>query len=670
MIFFKGLRIYINKYTNSIYRISLNKKRMRLLNSYKSDDILKSFYKKSINYKKVLKIFYNKTIFAYSDGSQKENIIQLLKKYSYSKIRKYLDYAEKIERNEFIVFEKEHKFNNQVNWHYSFFNDYKWELGRSENINLYPQYRNVDVKYVWELNRHQFLPYLGFAYYYTSDEKYAEKFKNLITDWINKNPPMYGINWNSGLEVAIRLISWIFSLYFFKSSKLINNKTFFRKLFKSMYQHAYFLRFFSSHKTFNHTVGVLLGLYLFSNIFKKIKPMKKWEKNIYTKLKSQIFLQTRIDGTNIEQSINYHKFVLEFFILFIILKPDILKDDKISDIVKKKFDFLLSIIKPDRNFPLIGDSDEGKVLFLTANEKNSFIHLFNLGSIIFQRKDIKFISKKIHPISILLLGVKGYNIFQKIQGNEPNKIVSYFKQAGYLVFRNNWSKTSNYLFIDFARFGPKHASHTHSSLTNFIYCYKGKNIITDSGTYRYNESWEDRILFKGSKSHNILTINQKDQSTLIDWFKWKGKPRIKREINIDNSIMKSKCIHNGYKDFLVVREIITNNNLNFLEIKDKVININNKDAREPLDINLYLHFDYQALLNIHDKNIIVNNQLKIQFISEHKFDLKLENYPYSPRYGVKLDSKILDIHLKEVIDKNKPLQIITRITTLKNYENN
>ena len=75
-------------------------------------------------------------------------------------------------------------------------------------------------------------------------------------------------------------------------------------------------------------------------------------------------------------------------------------------------------------------------------------------------------------------------------------------------------------------------------------------------------------------------------------------------------------------------------------------------------------------MNIHDKNIIVNNQLKIQFISEHKFDLKLENYPYSPRYGVKLDSKILDIHLKEVIDKNKPLQIITRITTLKNYENN
>ncbi len=666
MILIKVSRNYFNKFINFIYRFSLNKKRILFLNSYKSEDFLKAFFKKSIDYKRILTIFYNNNIFAYSDINQKEKVINLLKKYSSSKIKNFLEYAEKIERNELKIFEKEYKFNNQVNWYYSFFNNFNWEIKNSEDINLHPKDKNLDVKYVWELNRHQFLPYLGFAYYYTNDEKYAEKFRKLILNWIKKNPPMLGINWNSGLEVAIRLKSWIFSLFFFESSKLINNEKFFRTIFKSMFQHAYFLRFFSSHKTFNHSVGVLLGLYLFSNIFKKVKPIKRWEKKIYIKIKSQIVLQTRNDGTNIEQSINYHRFVLELFILFIILRPEILKDIQIHTLIKKMFDFLLFIIKPDKSFPLIGDSDEGKVLFMTSYEKNLFIHLFNLGSIIFQREDLKFISKKIHPISILLLGEKGYNTFEKLHIDKPNNIKSYFKNAGYLVFRNNWSKNSNYLFIDFARFGPKHASHTHSGLTNFIYCYNGKNIITDSGTYRYNESWEERNLFRGSKSHNILTINQKNQSKPISWFKWKGNPQIKREVLIDNNQIILRCIHNAYNGFLVERKINANKILNNLEIKDTVFILNNKDINKFININLYLHFDCQTKLTLIKKRLIINNQLKIDIISKLKFDMNLENHYYSPRYGIKHECKMLIIHLKHRFKENESIEIITKIFPLSN----
>ena len=66
------------------------------------------------------------------------------------------------------------------------------------------------------------------------------------------------------------------------------------------------------------------------------------------------------------------------------------------------YDFLLHIIKPNGKLPLIGDNDDGKVILLTSLKKNPIIDLFNIGSIIFQREDLKYLSKKISITSLLL----------------------------------------------------------------------------------------------------------------------------------------------------------------------------------------------------------------------------------------------------------------------------
>ena len=83
----------------------------------------------------------------------------------------------------------------------------------------------------------------------------------------------------------------------------------------------------------------------------------------YKKFKKQIFLQTRRDGTNIEQSINYHKFVLEFFTLFLILNPKLTQQGE-GKLIGKMYDYLLFSTKPNEKTPLIGDSDDGKVLIM------------------------------------------------------------------------------------------------------------------------------------------------------------------------------------------------------------------------------------------------------------------------------------------------------------------
>jgi len=637
-----------------------NKKREVIRNSFVSDKLFKNIFR-SLKITEIRRLFFNNRLFAFSNKNEKAKIIGYLNHYCNREIKDYLHYANRIINKEFDIFDITHRFKEKVDWHYSFFNDFSWLMQKSEVMDKRPKNMDIDVKYVWEFNRHQFLIYLGFAYYYTEDEIYAREFKSLVLDWINNNPPLYGINWHSGLEISIRLISWIFTLYFFENSKVINNNKFFKEIFKSMYQHAYYLKYFYTRCSLNHTIGDLFGIYLFSKVFKEFKPIKKWEKRFFKKFKKQIILQTRLDGTNVEQSVNYHRFVLEFFSLFYILNPNSLKREE-RDLIEKMYDYLLFLIKPDRSYPLIGDSDDGKVLLLTYHKKNSFVDLINLGTIMFQREDLKFISEELSPLSILLFGTKGYEVYNNLKSKKPKNKFRHFKNAGHIIIRDNWSKKGNYLFVDYGIFGDQAAGHSHSSITNIIFSYQGKNIINDSGTYSYNKSWKERNWYRGSKAHNIIVINNKNQAKIKSWFSWENKPKLNRSVSI-NDVIELTCNY-GYEGFLIERKIITNKFLNNLKVKDKIIPLSNLDNDKSCNINYYLHFDKKVELKHFNNNIIINNELKIEISSKERLEISFEKYYYSPNYGFKEECWMLNVHLIKKFNNKKAIEITSKISPI------
>ena len=653
----------LEKKLNSIF---LNKNIVYLRNSSKSNDILKKKFGKNLDFDEFNRVFFNKRIFSYSNSREKSKIIEELNQNHFNSINKYIKFANQVISKEFIIFEKNYKFEDKIDWHYSFFDDFRWKLEKSDKINIRPIYKNhfIDVKYVWELNRHQFLPYLGLAYFITKDEKYAIEFKKLILDWIERNPPLYGINWFSGLEISLRLISWILTLFFFKESKEINNKHFFSKIFKVLFQHAYYLRYFYAKRSLNHTVGDLFGVYLFSKIFEEIKLLKKWEKKFFKKLKKQIILQIRPDGVDIEQSVNYHKFVLEFFSLFAILNPKLINESE-GVLIEKMFDYLLHSIKPDSHFPLVGDNDDGKVLFLTNFKEDKFFDLLNIGCILFGKKELKFITKKISPVSILLFGEKGIKAFNELESIEPNKNFEYFDRSGYFIIRNNWTENATYLFVDYGRFGALGAAHSHSDITNIIFSYNGKNILIDSGNYSYNRSRKERNYFRSSKAHNILSVNNKNQAQSIGWFSWEKKPKIKRKVNLKDSVIELSCLHNGYKGFLVERQIITNRNLEGLIIKDTVFQSSNKFDEDPHDIDLYFHFNKDINLKVVKSSVQIDNELLLTVKSNQQYSINVQNSFYSPAYGQKYENNVLIIHLRHSFKEKNKIQIITNINPIR-----
>ena len=66
-----------------------------------------------------------------------------------------------------------------------------------------------NVKQVWELSRHHHLTQLAAAYWVTGDEEYAEAVDRQLRSWWAQNPFLSGMHWTSGIELGVRLVSWV-----------------------------------------------------------------------------------------------------------------------------------------------------------------------------------------------------------------------------------------------------------------------------------------------------------------------------------------------------------------------------------------------------------------------------------------------------------------------------
>src|SRR5207247_10848420 len=119
-------------------------------------------------------------------------------------------------------------------WHADFKSGAAWNPRMYFKNIRYGRTPAVDVKVPWELSRFHHLITLGQAYRLTGDERYVTEYVCEVTDWIEKNPCRYGVNWSCTMEVAIRAVNWIWAFYFFKSSSTITVE-FWLKFIRSLY---------------------------------------------------------------------------------------------------------------------------------------------------------------------------------------------------------------------------------------------------------------------------------------------------------------------------------------------------------------------------------------------------------------------------------------------------
>lgn len=651
--------IIISKPLSFLSKILKAKKNKILENSNLSESYFRKIYPEFDEYINDFRtIFNSNTLFSFTLDKEQNLIKELINKEFKDFKESLIIKANDILKNKFLILGKKVNFNKSIDWFYSFYENFDWPLIQINQLKKIINKKEKDAKYTLRLNYHEELVILGLAYYLTNNEIYALKFEKLILDWIEKNPPNLGINWIDLLEISHRVVNWIFSLLLFGKSLSLNNNSL-KKIAKSLYHQVYYIKLHSNPYSYNHTIGEYFAIFLFSKIFNKFNSINNWYSQSLTVLNKQIKKQIQEDGVHIEQSTHYHRLVLEIFILLLIIEPKIRSSNNLK-LIKKMLIFLKYVIKPDGTIPQIGDSDNSHFLpeILLNGKKWLNYTILNLGAAFFEDSEFKIVENNSESfIIVLLLGSSKFLKFKMLKKANLQEKIKYFDQSGYLICKNELSKTANYLFFDMGNFGPYPSSHDHSDISNLIYSFNGNPILIDSGTYKYNESQKSRNLFRSGKAHNIIVVNNYNQAKIIDKWTWINIPNIKRKISYHKDIIKASICHKGYKNFVSEREIETTKDFCDLKIIDKIYPI--KTPRLNWKVTSYLHFPPNVKLEILNNNIMINSTIFLSVKCENSI-LKLikTSFLTSPYYGILKKSLLIEFVIINNFNNIEPIKII------------
>jgi hypothetical protein len=133
-----------------------------------------------------------------------------------------------------------------------------------------------DIKVIWELNRLQFLHPLAAEIAARSRSDLARWSLRLIQSWAEANPPFRGINWCSGIELALRLVSILLLVSAIGPHGLMPaERTLLRRL---IWAHAYWLARYPSRYSSanNHLLAEGLGLYIAGRLVPDLPGAPMW----------------------------------------------------------------------------------------------------------------------------------------------------------------------------------------------------------------------------------------------------------------------------------------------------------------------------------------------------------------------------------------------------------
>ena len=404
--------------------------------------------------------------------------------------------AKEIISGKFKIFSEIIELNNNFIWNKDFFSNKIYPTIPYPFIKIGSN-NGHDVIVAWEFSRLQFIPTLIQAHKLTKDEKFVFFFEKIIDDWILKNPYKFGVNWKCPMDVGIRSINMGLGVaYFFKYLR----KTKIDLYLKVLWAHFLYIIDNESYKTHpnkkhNHylvsSVSLLfLSLYFYGN------NTKEYLEFILEDFKREIIHQFKEDGGNFESANHYHQFSLEgvligihFLKIFNINNENInvqklLNNYLIKERLYKSISLVNDYFETCGISPQFGDSSDGRILIF---------------------KDYFTWDPRDHNFLIELFS-RCYNNVKLSKNSEINTIYS---DSGLGFFKNSIYG----LCINGSKINESISGHNHCDKGSFILQTHNIPILIDSGTYCYTSDLKMRNIFRGTRSHNTIMIDKKEQAS-------------------------------------------------------------------------------------------------------------------------------------------------------------
>lgn len=399
-----------------------------------------------------------------------------------------------------------------------------------------------DIKYVWELNRLQYLQPIAALAHIKNDKNLATFCVHEIESWIDENPAFHGINWISGIELALRSVSIIIVISLLGKQSFSNAQT--EKILNSLLLHGYWLMRFPSRfsSANNHLIAEAAGLFILGTLMPGYENSEIWADYGRNTLISEAFKQILDDGVGVEQSPTYTAFTVEWLLLCGMIGN--LSGQPFPDTFWQRLesagDFFQWITDSSGNQPRIGDDDEGTVFFSNSSpDQYVTCMLGSIGTVI----------KTKHIFAPVILPHLRDAFFGRPNPilDLPNGLKS-FHHGGYTVSRTYKEGVETLLVFDHGPLGYLSiAAHGHADVLSVWLHINGRPVLVDAGTFLYHSGGAWRNHMRGTTAHNTLTLNGHDSSKITGAFNWSHKAKASViSYKSDMNAWSIEAEHDGY----------------------------------------------------------------------------------------------------------------------------
>ena len=446
--------------------------------------------------------------------------------------RAVLDRATDLRRHRFdLLGYRSVSFGDPIDWHRDPISRRRAPLVHWSRLNPLDAATIGDHKVIWELNRHQWVVTLAQAAWLTGNPDYARSAVDAIADWIRSNPYGRGINWASSLEVAVRLMSWSWTLVLLRRMDLLTPDVM-TLILTSMRAHARhverYLSYYFSPNT--HLTGEALGLLYAGVLLGDAPEADRWRRLGRQILVEECRRQITTDGVYAEQAACYHRYTVEIYLHFLILAdrngwsvPDFVRDRVILAV-----DCLLVLCRPRGEMPNIGDADGGWLLPLVRREPSDCRGVFGLAAGVFGRADYAWAAGGVTPEVAWMMGEPGCARVEAQQPAPPDRPVASrgFTTGGYAVLQSGWDADAHQLILDAGPLGaPQSTAHGHADLLSIQVRAFGDEYLVDPGTYTYSTEPDWRDHFRSTAAHSTILVDRHGQAEPLGPFSWRRVAR-------------------------------------------------------------------------------------------------------------------------------------------------
>jgi len=483
-----------------------------------------------------------------------------------------------------------------IDWHRDPITGIRAPLSFGKGLNYRDDLLVGNVKFLWELGRHQHLVPLAAAYACAGDISYRDAVAKQIDSWIDDNPYGLGIHWCSALELALRLISWamVHSLLALRDGEeglfaAVGDRT---RLGLSIYQQTRFVRNFLSRYSSanNHLIGELTGLWVATRAFDLGSEGERWGRQAQNELEREVRSQVYKDGVDKEQAFYYHLWVVEYLLVAWIVGERCSQpfSSGFKTTLRAMARFLNDVTPSGGEPPQIGDADDGFVTrFEPSWPKHPYGDVLIAVSAVLDADGIS--ASRVLPEKAFWYALAaGKMPHEYLQGMADGQITPYpriYREGGYAVLGD----ARLHVVFDAGSLGyPSIAAHGHADALSFCMAVDSQWWIVDPGTYAYHSDPARRDYFRGTSAHNTVMVDGRHQSQMGGAFLWLRHAHA--QIDADG-VDEQACQwveghHDGYKSV----GLIHRRRIEFSSQRKRITITDQFDGSATHDFRIFFHF--------------------------------------------------------------------------------